>query len=175
MEKNMSSRKESRMKIFAIDPGNEFSAYCIMDDEYKLDSFAKLSNRELMEVLLSRLNDVDLVVIERMQSYGMPVGKETFEACEWIGRYAQEAEKKVPVEYIFRQEEKLWICHDTRAKDTNIRLALIERFAQHDFLTGQIPVSRWVLILMLLALVVDVAVMISHLSRKKIPGEELNV
>jgi len=44
-----------------------------------------------------------------------------------------------------------------------------------DFLTGQIPVSRWVLILMLLALVVDIAVMISHLSRKKIPGEELNV
>ncbi len=44
-----------------------------------------------------------------------------------------------------------------------------------DFLTGQIPVSRWVLILMLLALVVDVGVIINHSSRKKIPGEELNV
>ncbi len=125
------------MKIFAIDPGNEFSAYCIMDDEYQLDGFAKLPNRELMNVLLQRLDDVDLVVIERMQSYGMPVGKETFEACEWIGRYAQEAEKKVPVQYIFRQEEKLWICHDTRAKDTNIRMALIERFAKHDFKNGK--------------------------------------
>ena len=44
-----------------------------------------------------------------------------------------------------------------------------------DFLTGQIPVSRWVLILMLLALVVDIAVIISYNARKKLPGEELNV
>lgn len=44
-----------------------------------------------------------------------------------------------------------------------------------DFFTGQIPVSRWVLILMLLALVVNIGMIMNYLSRKKLPGEELNV
>ena len=130
------------MKIFAIDPGNEFSAYCIMDDEYKLDSFAKLPNRELMEVLLNRLDDVDLVVIERMQSYGNIVGKEVFITCEWIGRFSQEAERKVEVNYIFRSEEKLYICGNPRAKDANIRAALIERFAKFDFKNGKGTIKK---------------------------------
>ena len=125
------------MILFAIDPGNIDSAYCVMNGQYELLEFAKLPNKEVMEIMLQRINMIDMVVIERMQSYGMPVGKETFEACEWIGRFSQEAEKYVPVQYIFRQEEKLWICHDTRAKDTNIRLALIERFAKHDMARGK--------------------------------------
>lgn len=125
------------MKIFAIDPGNIQSAYCVMDDEYHLLEFKKADNREVMSIMLGWLDWIDEVCIERMQSYGMPVGKETFEACEWIGRFSQEAEKQVPVTYLFRQQEKLYICHDTKAKDANIRAALIERFAKHDFKNGK--------------------------------------
>ena len=123
--------------MFSIDPGNIQSAYCIMNEEYELLEFAKLPNKEVMNKMLEALSDVDEVVIERIQSYGMAVGAEVFQTCEWIGRFSQEAEKKVPVCYIYRKEEKIYICHDMKAKDKNIRAALIERFAKHDMKNGR--------------------------------------
>ena len=125
------------MKIFAIDPGNEYSAYCIMDDQYNLYGFDKKENKTVMNKLLDILNEVEAVVIERIASYGMPVGRDVFETCEWIGRFAQEAEKKVSVDYIYRKEEKLYICGSPQAKDPNIRAGLIERFAKHDLKAGK--------------------------------------
>lgn len=131
------------MRIVAIDPGNEFSAYCVMDDagpEYQLLEADKCENGECMSRLLAWLGKTyapDRVVIERIQSYGMAVGAEVFVTCEWIGRFAQEAEKYVPVEYIYRKDEKLYICGDMRAKDANIRAALIERFAKFDKKNGR--------------------------------------
>jgi len=125
------------MVLFSIDPGNEYSAYCIMNDSYALIEFAKLPNREAMDVMLQKLDKVDLVVIERVASYGLAVGREVFETCEWIGRFAQEAEKKVKTEYLYRKDEKIWICGSMKAKDANIRQALIDRFAKFDLKNGK--------------------------------------
>lgn len=132
------------MIVFAIDPGNEESAWCVMNDQYQLLDFNKQPNKDVMSNLLYLLKDhstsvslVDNVVIERVASYGMPVGREVFETCEWIGRFAQEAEKEVPVQYIYRRDEKLYLCFDSKAKDANIRAALIERFAKHDLKNGR--------------------------------------
>lgn len=125
--------------IFAIDPGNIESAYCIMTKEYNFKKFIKDKNKKIMEDLLSFLEEpeAEAVVIERIASFGMPVGREVFDTCEWIGRFAQEAEKKLPVHYIYRKEEKIYICGSPRAKDANIRQALIERFAKHDTKNGR--------------------------------------
>lgn len=132
------------MMVFAIDPGNEESAWCIMNDQYELLDFDKQPNRDVMNTLVFRLTNsstavslIDNVVIERVASYGMPVGREVFETCEWIGRFSQEAEKKADVNYIYRRDEKLCLCFDSKAKDTNIRAALIERFAKHDLKNGR--------------------------------------
>ena len=132
------------MNVFAIDPGNEQSAWCIMNDQYELINFGKDSNSLVMKILKDKLDIsikfipyIDYVVLERVASYGMPVGREVFETCEWIGRYAQEAEKVTSVDYIYRRDEKLYLCFDSKAKDANIRAALIERFAKHDFKNGR--------------------------------------
>ena len=125
------------MNVFAIDPGNEYSAWCIMNDKYKLIDFDKQPNNDVMNIMLKTLPTINTVAIERVASYGMPVGREVFETCEWIGRFTQEAEKKVEVSYIYRKDEKLYLCGEMRAKDANIRAALIERFAKHDLKNGR--------------------------------------
>ena len=122
------------MKVLAIDPGNRQSAWCMIDGEtLKPLSFGKEENQVVLDAVQHL--SYDSVVIERVASYGMAVGRDVFETCEWVGRFTQAA--RVPPDYVYRQEEKLHICGDSRAKDTNIRRALIDRFAQHDIKNGK--------------------------------------
>lgn len=129
------------MTVLAIDPGNIQSAYCLMNDDYTLKEFGKYQNEECMNRILNTFTfwPPDFVIIERVASYGMAVGREVFETCEWIGRFTQEIEAHTTarVNYIYRKDEKLYICHDSRAKDANIRQALIDRFAKHDLKNGK--------------------------------------
>ena len=122
------------MKVLAIDPGNRQSAWCMIDGEtLKPLSFGKEENKVVLDAVQHL--SYDSIVIERVASYGMAVGRDVFETCEWVGRFTQAA--RVPPDYVYRQEEKLHICGDSRAKDANIRRALIDRFAQHDLKNGK--------------------------------------
>lgn len=125
-------------KVLAIDPGNIDSAYCVINTEdLKPIAFDKVGNAVLTTLVKDELQ-FDEFVIERVQSYGMAVGKSVFQTCEWTGRFVQIAsDKGVPISYIYRKDEKLHICGDSRAKDTNIRRALIDRFAKHDLENGK--------------------------------------
>lgn len=70
--------------------------------------------------------------------YGMAVGKEVFDTCVMIGRIVQVLDDlDIPYTYIFRKDEKITLCNSMKAKDANIRQALIDRFAQHDFKNGK--------------------------------------
>jgi hypothetical protein len=77
----------------------------------------------------------DVVVIEKVESYGMAVGAEVFDTVLWAGRFA-EAAHRVPVVLLPRRAVKLALCGDSRAKDANIRRALIDRFG------GQAAIGR---------------------------------
>lgn len=130
------------MRVLAIDPGNTDSAFCLVgSDTLRPLTFAKLPNAEVLAIVRSlptAIVDADVVVIERVASYGMAVGREVFETCEWIGRFTEAAVSNgIRVEYIYRKDEKLHICMDSRAKDANIRRALIDRFAEHDLKNGR--------------------------------------
>lgn len=126
------------MMLIAIDPGNVESAFVRIDDQYKLYEHEKIRNEELVNRIYGYSRICDQVVIERIASYGMAVGRSVFETCEWIGRFTQMAvEHSLPVDYVFRIDEKMAICRDARAGDANIRRALIDRFARHDLRTGK--------------------------------------
>ena len=123
------------MIILAIDPGDKESAYCFVDsDTLEPGFFGKVPNEELLAYI--NTFTYDCIVIERISSYGMAVGRNVFETCEWVGRFTQAA-LPAKAEYNYRKEEKLHICQDSKAKDANIRRALIDRFARHDFQNGK--------------------------------------
>lgn len=122
--------------LFAIDPGDIQSAFVIIDENYCVHQKEKWENQRVLE-FMQGFSPTKLV-IEMIASYGMPVGREVFDTCVWIGRFTQAAiARGIPVEYIFRHEEKLAICHSPNAGDANIRRALIDRFAQHDLKSGK--------------------------------------
>ena len=125
------------MNILAIDPGNVESGYVMVDENLQPIEFAKVPN-QIMEKLLYSIPGITQVVIERIASYGMAVGREVFETCEEIGRLSILAEfREIPVAYVYRKDEKIAICGSQKANDSNIRRALIDRFATHDLKNGK--------------------------------------
>ena len=126
-------------KILAIDVGTVDSGYAIMrfdKDDIKLLSFGKIANEALMQIIKN--NGYDQLVYEQFQSFGMAIGESTIESILWNGRLIQAAiDRGIPVDRIYRKEEKLCLCNTLRAKDANIRQALIDRYAKTDKKNGK--------------------------------------
>lgn len=123
--------------IFAIDPGNTESAYVRIEmPRFRILEFGKVKNEELLAIIEHMPMAAFDFAIEMVASYGMPVGKDVFETCVWIGRFIQAA---TPAQhhFVYRKDEKLCLCFDSRAKDSNIRQALIDRYAKFDFKSGK--------------------------------------
>lgn len=69
-----------------------------------------------------------VIAIEWIESFGMAVGREVFETVFSIGAMATAAAGVCPVRLVPRRDVKLHLCASPRAKDGNIRQALIDRF-----------------------------------------------
>ena len=113
--------------IFAIDPGPEKSAWVVLDERLKPQDFGIYPNDKLLAHLPLAPASSDFVV-EMVASYGMPVGKDVFETCVWIGRFWEAARGMRSRSRIYRIEEKTALCRDSRAKDGNLRQALLDLF-----------------------------------------------
>lgn len=127
------------MIILALDPGNTQTGYAVLEmPEFRLIKFGKTDNTPLLTLVANSdvLHDVDAVAIEMVASYGMAVGREVFETCVWIGRFHQAADHP-NTHYVYRKDEKQILCGSLKAKDANIRQALIDRYAKHDLKNGK--------------------------------------
>lgn len=117
--------------VIGIDPGTEQSAYAAFDGE-RVTQFGIEPNIGVARVLRGLLPEtVTAVVFEQIENMGMPAGKETFETVFWTGRLFQVATSVVgiaKVERLPRRAVKLHLCGSMKAKDPNIRQALIDRF-----------------------------------------------
>jgi hypothetical protein len=121
--------------ILAIDPGPELSAYVVYDMESRRPvSWGKDANDDVLKVV--RLVPASMLAVEMIASYGMAVGQEVFDTCVWIGRFIQARSRTLPTRMVFRQDVKLHVCHDSRAKDTHIRQALIDRYGGRQVAVG---------------------------------------
>jgi len=115
------------MLTIAIDPGTTESAYAILDDALKPVEMDIVPNPVLLRLIGER--PADNMAVEWIESYGMAVGREMFETVFWIGRFWEAALDAGMMPWkVTRREVKLNLCHSARAKDANIRQALIDRF-----------------------------------------------
>lgn len=116
------------MRVLAIDPGDKQSAFVVWNSQKIL--YKNIDPNEQLRNYFPAL-DVDRVVIEMVACYGMAVGKTIFDTVLWIGRFyeafVREGHKPV---LVYRLDVKLHHCHTVKAKDSNIRQALIDRFGK---------------------------------------------
>lgn len=121
----------------AIDPGNAQSAYVIWNKETKeLIEKDKIDNQSLLELIdiYKDIQDLKHFAVEMIASYGMPVGKEIFDTVLWIGKFIDRWRKKH--ELIYRKDEKIQICGTMKAKDPNIRQAIIDIYGGKEVAIG---------------------------------------
>lgn len=119
------------MIIIAIDPGDKLSALVMLDCTTGLPTAkCKIPNEEVLERIANapRL-DVEIVVVEKIQARGMPVGQDTMDTCWWGARFYQRAiDAGMRGEWLYRNRVKVHLCGVANAKDSNIRRALIDLY-----------------------------------------------
>ena len=125
-----------KMKILAIDPGNIESGFVIWDGK-TICKKGIIENSEFLDkfATIIRSYGIRFLAMEMVASYGMPVGATVFETCFWAGRFIQEFTNCSKFyshingfELVYRKDVKMHLCQSMRAKDGNIRQALIDRF-----------------------------------------------
>ena len=127
--------------ILAVDPGTTESALVVLDGD-RIVVAVHQSNDAMVSWLwkppapiIERLDELPpserVLAIEMIASYGMPVGREVFETCVWVGRMIQAWEDGHcgdAWEYVYRRDVKLHLCNSARAKDPHVRQALLDRY-----------------------------------------------
>ena len=117
------------MRVLALDPGTTQSGWVIYDSKAKhvLASGVR-DNQAILGWLPCTVAEphADLLAIERFAAMGMTVGQEVFDTCVWIGRFQQAWHTPAAAWLVYRRDVKMHLCGDSRAKDPNIRQALID-------------------------------------------------
>lgn len=117
------------MTVLAIDPGTNDSAYVVWC-EGAIFAAGIEPNATLLEMLKfgELTTPPDIIAIEMIASYGMPVGKETFETVLWIGRFYEHCRPEPRL--VYRRDVKMHHCGSARAKDANINQALRDKYGE---------------------------------------------
>lgn len=125
------------MRVLAIDPGPTESAFVLYNDG-KTELFGKQDNHDVLAHIEAACRLYDALVVEKIESFGMAVGAEVFETVWWSGRFAQVAHLvRKDNHRLPRKAVKMHLCGSMRAKDGNIRQALIDRFGGKDAAIGK--------------------------------------
>lgn len=129
------------MKIMAIDAGTTETGYVVIDEDMNILDKGIERNCFIFDRILN--TQPDRVVIEMIESYGMPVGVNTFKTVLFIGAlidYCSRIKIKDKNPYLVlgariskpvligRKAVKMTLCNSMKAKDSNIRQAIIDLY-----------------------------------------------
>lgn len=138
-------------RILSIDPGPKESAWMIYK-ENKPEVFGMLDNDKLLSICkhFSMLRAIGkdnvaetvpaVLAIEMVACYGMPVGRDVFDTCVWIGRFVEAWGGDFV--YVYRRDVKILLCNSMQAKDSNVRQVLIDRYGGKDKAIGGVKCRK---------------------------------
>lgn len=117
------------VSVLALDPGNVQSACVAYSGMTGAAPYSVIlsNDRMLLHLASVKASNFTLCAVEMVASYGMPVGATVFETCLWAGRFVQVLAGRCPVMLVYRRDVKLHLCGSCRAKDGNVRQALIDK------------------------------------------------
>lgn len=121
-----SRRTAEVSRLFALDPGTTESGWVLLEAGRVLDSGVANNHDVLRWVKAGQ--GAQMLAIEMIANMGMAVGQTTFDTVRWIGRFQQAWSEPEAVRLVFRREVKSFLCGNQRAKDQNIRQALLDIF-----------------------------------------------
>lgn len=127
--------------VLAIDPGTESSGFVALEGRRLIETPASsVPNGEVL-CLLRSIGPIDSVVACEMVAHygsGMAVGREVFETVEWIGRFREAWESRGGVFVrVYRRDVKLHLCGSVKAKDGNVRQALLDLYGGKELAVGK--------------------------------------
>jgi hypothetical protein len=113
------------MIVIGIDPGPIEHAVVAYDVKANHVMFAKDMTTEGIWNLPSQfaIDEKTVFAIEWFECFGKPAGQTMFMTIFEIGRIAS----ILPTRLIFRRHVKQFLCDDSRAGDSNVRQALIDK------------------------------------------------
>ena len=113
--------------VAGIDPGPQQSAVVVWDGSRILHKAIE-PNPYLRELIPSPVN---VLAVEHLQCFGMAVGASVFETAYYIGELRWQAQFfNLTWRKILRTEVKMHWCGSARAKDANIRQAVIDALGE---------------------------------------------
>ena len=120
--------------ILAIDPGSTRSGWVLYDPDNKTILDSGITDNEKFVRELGVFEVPQVAVIEKVEHYGtgMPVGADIFDTVEWSGQFKRklldQSDGNCKIVSMPRRTVKLHLCESVRAKDKNVRQAIIDRF-----------------------------------------------
>jgi len=112
------------MRLIALDPGPKETGYVMIRDTTIIKS--GVEDNRLIYDLMNGAGWIDATcAIEMISSYGMAVGAEVFETCVWVGRFIEQFQVAT---LVYRKDVKIHLCGTGRAKDTNVRQAILDLY-----------------------------------------------
>ena len=128
------------MKVFGIDPGTTKSGWVVYDPAaHAVVEKGVTDNHELLCMIEdaeessasegARILHGCHMGIEMIASQGMAVGAEVFETVVWVGMFMHAWQDGYgSVTRVTRNQVKTHICGSAKAKDANVRQALLDLF-----------------------------------------------
>ncbi len=113
------------MRLTAIDPGSKQSGWVSLVCGQLLE-FGIEENESLLAWFLRQPHPAEMLAIGYMRACGMPTHDKEFDTQFVVGRLVQAWSG--PWTPIYNRDVKMTLCGTMRAKDKNIRAAVIDRY-----------------------------------------------
>ena len=113
--------------LLSIDPGTTKSGWCVTEGDRVIES-GIMDNQQLVDSFDKMVAMGDRVAIEVFEARGMPIGNDSIETILWTGQFIRECEALgATFVRVHRSRVKLHLCGSAKAKDSNIRQALLDK------------------------------------------------